>query len=73
MSTEHFDLANYSNEGELKNSLQLNNFDLVLMDYHFIQSKNGAEQINILVERELFKPSISLVFVSFDRMPETIG
>ncbi|GAB55187.1 hypothetical protein GPUN_1056 [Glaciecola punicea ACAM 611] len=43
MSTEHLDLENYSNEGELKNGLQLNNFDLVLMDYHFRQSKNGAE------------------------------
>jgi len=43
MSTEHFDLENYSNEGELKNGLQLNNFDLVLMDYHFRLSKNGAE------------------------------
>lgn len=73
MGIGHFEVASYSNGSELKNGLRLNNFDLVLMDYHLGQSKNGVEWITTLVEKALFKPSMGLVFVTSDGMPQTIG
>ncbi|MGK0372162.1 MAG: CheY-like chemotaxis protein, partial [Glaciecola sp.] len=73
MGIDHFEVASYSNGSELKNGLRLNNFDLVLMDFHLGQSKNGVEWVSSLMERELFKPSTGLVFVTSDSMPQTIG
>jgi tetratricopeptide (TPR) repeat protein len=73
MGIANFEIASYSNGNELKNGLRLNNFDLILMDYHLGQSKNGVEWINSLLERNLFKPSMGLVFVTSDGMPQTIG
>lgn len=73
MSIDNFEIASYSNGTELRNGLRLNNFDLVLMDFHLGQSKNGVEWINLLMERDLFKPSTGLVFVTSDSMPQTIG
>jgi CheY-like chemotaxis protein len=70
---EHFDVASFSNGGELRNGLRKNDFDLILMDFHLGQSKNGVEWIHSLLERELFKPSMGLVFVTSDGMPQTIG
>jgi len=73
MGLGNFEVASYSNGNELRNGLRLNNFDLVLMDFHLGQSKNGVEWINLLLERDLFKPSMGLVFVTSDGMPQTIG
>lgn len=73
MGIDHFDVASYSNGSELKNGLRVNNFDLVLMDYHLGQSKNGVEWITTLLDRNLFKPSTGLVFITSDGTPQTIG
>ncbi|MFT4653189.1 MAG: CheY-like chemotaxis protein [Patiriisocius sp.] len=73
MGIDNFEVSSYSNGAELKNGLRLNNFDLILMDYHLGQSKNGVEWINSLQERELFKASTGLIFVTSDSMPQTIG
>jgi response regulator of citrate/malate metabolism len=73
MSIDNFEIASYSNGTELRNGLRLNNFDLVLMDFHLGQSKNGVEWINLLMQQNLFKPSTGLVFVTSDSMPQTIG
>jgi CheY-like chemotaxis protein len=73
MGIDHFEVASYSNGSELKNGLRLNNFDLVLMDYHLGQSKNGVEWVDTLMQRELFQPSTGLIFVTSDSLPQTIG
>lgn len=73
MGIDNFEVASYSNGNELRNGLRLNNFDLILMDFHLGQSKNGVEWINLLVEHALFKPSMGLVFITSDGMPQTIG
>lgn len=73
MGIDNFDVASYSNGNELRNGLRLNNFDLILMDFHLGQSKNGVEWINLLIELQLFKPSMGLVFITSDGIPQTIG
>lgn len=73
MGIDNFDVASYSNGNELRNGLRLNNFDLVLMDFHLGQSKNGVEWIHFLKQRDLFTDTTGLVFITSDSMPQTIG
>lgn len=73
MAIDNFEIASYSNGKELRNGLRLNNVDIVLMDFHLGQSKNGVEWILQLQENGLFKANMGLVFVTSDGMPQTIG
>jgi CheY-like chemotaxis protein len=73
LGIDNFEVASYSNGNELRNGLRLNNFDLILMDFHLGQSKNGVEWVNLLAEQGLFKASMGLVFITSDGMPQTIG
>lgn len=73
MSLENLEIASYSNGNELRNGLRLNDMDLILMDFHLGQTKNGVEWISNLTDKGLFKPSSGLVFITSDSMPQTIG
>lgn len=73
MSLDNLEIASYSNGNELRNGLRLQNIDLLLMDFHLGQSKNGVEWIKDLTDKSLFNPSSGLVFVTSDSMPQTIG
>ena len=73
MAIDNFDISSYSHGKELRNGLRLGNFDLILMDFHLGQSKNGVEWIMELQENKLFKPNTGLVFITSDGMPQTIG
>ncbi|MFW8589476.1 response regulator [Glaciecola sp. 2405UD65-10] len=73
MAIDNYDIASYSNGKELRNGLRLNNVDLILMDFHLGQSKNGVEWIQQLQESKLFKANMGLVFITSDGMPQTIG
>jgi len=73
MAIDNYEIASYSNGKELRNGLRLNNVDIILMDFHLGQSKNGVEWIQQLQESGLFKPNMGLVFVTSDGMPQTIG
>lgn len=73
MSLDNFDIASYSNGKELRNGLRTTNFDLVFMDFHLGQAKNGVEWIQQLMEAESFKPSTGLFFITSDSLPQTIG
>jgi response regulator of citrate/malate metabolism len=70
---ENFEIASYSNGNELRNGLRLANFDMVIMDFHLGQSKNGVEWINFLSDRKLFQASTGLAFITSDSLPQTIG
>jgi DNA-binding NarL/FixJ family response regulator len=73
MSVDSFDISSYSNGKELRNGLRTSNFDLVFMDFHLGQAKNGVEWIQQLVECKSIKPSMGLFFVTSDSQPQTIG
>ena len=73
LSIDSFDIASYSNGKELRNGLRTTNFDIVFIDFHLGQAKNGVEWIQQLLESGAFKPSMGLFFVTSDSLPQTIG
>lgn len=73
LSMGEFDIASYSNGKELRNGLRTMNFDVVVIDFHLGQNKNGVEWIQYLAEAKLIKPSTGIVFLTSDRLPQTIS
>jgi DNA-binding response OmpR family regulator len=73
LSLDNFDVASYSNGKELRNGLRTTNFDIIFIDFHLGQAKNGVEWILSLLETGAFKPSMGLFFITSDSMPQTIG
>ncbi|MGB3724994.1 MAG: tetratricopeptide repeat protein [Glaciecola sp.] len=73
MAIDNYEIASYSNGKELRNGLRLTNVDIILMDFHLGQSKNGVEWILQLQENGLCKANMGLVFLTSDGMPQTIG
>ena len=73
LSMGEFDIASYSNGKELRNGLRTIDFDIVVCDFHLGQHKNGVEWIQYLSESKLLKPSTGIVFLTSDRLPQTIS
>jgi DNA-binding NarL/FixJ family response regulator len=73
LSMGEFDIASYTNGKELRNGLRTMNFDVVVIDFHLGQNKNGVEWIQYLTEAKLIKPSTGIVFLTSDRLPQTIS
>ncbi|MFC4699159.1 response regulator [Glaciecola siphonariae] len=73
MSIDNFDIASYSNGKELRNGMRIANFDMVFIDFHLGQAKNGVEWIQQLIDTGAFRPSMGLFFVTSDSLPQTIG
>jgi DNA-binding NarL/FixJ family response regulator len=73
MSMGEFDIASYTNGKELRNGLRTIEFDFVVIDFHLGQNKNGVEWIQYLTESKLIKPSMGIVFLTSDRLPQTIS
>ncbi|NMH58491.1 response regulator [Alteromonas sp. MYP5] len=68
-----FEISSFSNGTELKSALKKQNFELILMDFHLGQSKNGVEWVQQLRQSRYIKPSTGIIFITSDRMPQTIG
>lgn len=73
MSMGEFDIASYTNGKELRNGLRTIDFDIVVTDFHLGQNKNGVEWIQYLGESKLIKPSTGVIFLTSDRLPQTIS
>jgi len=63
----------FSNGRELKARARLRRIDLLLMDYHLGQNKNGVEVVQELQEQGLLKSSTSIIFITSDRLPMIVG
>ncbi|MEI8649199.1 hypothetical protein P4S73_17115 [Paraglaciecola sp. Hal342] len=63
----------FSNGRELKAHVRLRRVDLLLMDYHLGQNKNGVEVVQELQEKGLLKSSTSIIFITSDRLPMIVG
>ncbi|GAA6186684.1 MULTISPECIES: response regulator [Alteromonadaceae] len=63
----------YIHGRELKKALKVRQFDLILMDFHLGDHKNGVEVIQELNREKLLKNTTSLIFVTSDRLPLIIG
>jgi DNA-binding NarL/FixJ family response regulator len=73
MSMGEFDVASYTNGKELRNGLRTIDFDFIVIDFHLGQNKNGVEWIQYLTEAKLLKPSMGIVFLTSDCLPQTIS
>lgn len=69
-----FNMVNCFTHGrELKTDLKRRSYDLILMDFHLGDNKNGVEVIQDLQKAGLLKHSTCLVFITSDRLPMIIG
>lgn len=66
-------VACYSQGRELHNVLKKGHFDLILMDFHLGDNKNGVEVIQDLSKQGLLKHTTRLIFITSDRLPLIIG
>lgn len=73
LSLGEFDVSSYSNGKELRNGLRTLNFDLVMIDFHLGQHKNGVEWVQYLTDSKLLKHSTGIIFLTSDRLPQTIS
>lgn len=58
---------------DLRKDLKQREYDLILMDFHLGDNKNGVEVIQDLQKEGLLKYSTCLVFITSDRLPMIIG
>lgn len=68
-----FTISSFSNGPELKSALKRQNFELIIMDFHLGEGKNGVEWIHQLRQSQFIRPSTGIVFITADRLPQTIG
>jgi DNA-binding response OmpR family regulator len=63
----------FSHGRELRADLKNRSCDLILMDFHLGDNKNGVEVIQDLQKEGLLKYSTCLIFITSDRLPMIIG
>lgn len=63
----------YSHGRELKAGMKQRNYDLLLMDFHLGDNKNGVEVIQDLQKDHLLKAKMCLMFITSDRLPMIVG
>lgn len=63
----------FSNGRELKNNLKSQRLDLLLMDFHLGQNKNGVEVVQDLQKIKKITHSTCVMFITSDRLPLIIG
>ena len=69
----NLEVASFSTGTELKNALKKQNFELLIFDFHLGQRRNGVEWVQILRQSQFIQPSTGIVFITADRLPQTIG
>jgi CheY-like chemotaxis protein len=63
----------FSNGRELKSNLKSQRLDLLLMDFHLGQNKNGVEVVQDLLKLKQITHSTCVMFITSDRLPLIIG
>jgi CheY-like chemotaxis protein len=67
------DINCFSNGRELKSKIRIQKPDLLLIDYHLGQNKNGVEVIQELKTEGLIQHSTCIMFITSERLPLIIG
>jgi DNA-binding response OmpR family regulator len=63
----------FSNGRELKSKIKIQKPDLLLIDFHLGQNKNGVEVIQELKNEGLIQHSTCIMFITSERLPLIIG
>tara|TARA_B100001063_G_scaffold75837_1_gene70092 strand:- start:607 stop:2265 length:1659 start_codon:yes stop_codon:yes gene_type:complete len=69
----NLEVASFSTGSELKNVLRKQHFELLIFDFHLGQRRNGVEWVQALRQADFIRPSTGIIFLTADRMPQTIG
>lgn len=68
-----FDIHSFSNGNELRAALKRISMDVILIDYHLGQHRNGVDCVHSLMVSGHIKPSTGIFFITADRLAKTIG
>ena len=63
----------FSNGRELKANMKNKQLDLLLMDFHLGQNKNGVEVVQDLQKQKKITHTTCVIFITCDRLPLIIG
>lgn len=63
----------FSNGRELKANMKIQKLDLLLMDFHLGQTKNGVEVVQDLQKQKKITHTTCVMFITCDRVPLIIG
>lgn len=69
----NIEVSSFSNGSELRNVLRKQHFELLIFDFHLGQRRNGVEWVQSLRQANFIRPSTGIIFLTADRMPQTIG
>jgi len=67
------DISCYSHGRELVKGMKNKHFELILMDYHLGNNKNGVEVIQDINKADMLEHKTCLIFITSDRLPLIIG
>lgn len=68
-----FDISSFSSASELKQALRKQNYEVIIFDFHLGEGRSGVEWLNILRNEQFIRPSTGIIFITSDRLPQTIG
>ncbi len=73
LPTGLFDVSSFGSGTELKAALRTQHFEVILLDFHLGTGKNGVAWVQELRQSRFIKPSTGIIFITSDRLPQTIG
>ncbi|WP_414827544.1 response regulator [Alteromonas sp. H39] len=73
LPTGLFEVSSFGSGAELKAALRTQHFEVILLDFHLGTGKNGVAWVQALRQSRFIKPSTGIIFITSDRLPQTIG
>lgn len=73
LPTGLFEVSSFGSGTELKAALRVQHFEVILLDFHLGTGKNGVAWVQELRQSRFIKPSTGIIFITSDRLPQTIG
>ncbi|MBO1255531.1 response regulator [Alteromonas sp. 5E99-2] len=68
-----FDIYSFSNGNELRSALKRMKIDVIIIDYHLGQHRNGVDCVHSLLVSGHIKPSTGIIFMTGERSAKNIG
>ena len=73
LQIEPFTVSSFSQGSELQSALHIQNFEIIIFDYYLGETKTGVEWLTTLRESRFIRPGTGIIFITSDRLPQTIG
>ncbi|QCZ93553.1 response regulator [Salinimonas iocasae] len=73
LQIEPFTVSSFSQGSELQSALRVQHFEIIIFDYYLGETKTGVEWLTTLRESRFIRPGTGIIFITSDRLPQTIG